>query len=242
MLVTTSWIKEHYEKFNKLYFGDTLPMVKFKINHSKHCFGFAGFRYDLWNNTIIPEVLIMSNYYDSPEYVKIQTLLHEMIHIEDYFWHPEHFVRNRKRVSARTYDAHGTWFLDECKRISNESGYKVGPIVTWSEVNASKLSNNSRRLIAQKKNNALVGAVVGKNGIFWFKTDVNKVDYLKKNISTMYNWNKILGGYKTIKFYTFDNPKFAERRSCCSRIIGWRVTKIEFINKMMEFKATEVHF
>ena len=67
MLVTISWIKEHYDKFNKLYFGDTLPMVKFKINRTKNSFGFAGFQYDFLNDTIIPDILIMSNYYDSPE-------------------------------------------------------------------------------------------------------------------------------------------------------------------------------
>lgn len=242
MLVTISWIKEHYDKFNKLYFGDTLPTVKFKINRTKNSFGFAGFQYDFLNDTIIPDILIMSNYYDSPEYVKIQTLLHEMIHIEDYFWHPEHFIRNHKRVSARVYDAHGTWFLDECKRISKESGYNIGPVVTWSEIKASRPSNYTKKLVAQKVNNALICAVYGTKGVWYFKTDINKVDYLKKKIPTTYNWTLTIGEYKKIKFYTFDNPKFAKRRSCCTRIVGWKLSHSEFIKKMIEFKATEVHF
>lgn len=240
MIVTTNWIAENYSKFNSLYFGGTLPNIKFKTNRSKNSWGFASFRYDWANGTIIPECITISNYYDSPEEVKIQTLLHEMIHIEDYFWHPEHFIRNGRKVSGRSYDAHGYWFMEEAKRLSKESGYKVANHVTKEEVEASTLSTHSRNIQNNHKNNALICAVIGTTGIWYFKTEMKYVEYLRKNLSTRYNWELTIGQFKAIKFYTFDNPSLASRRSCCSTIRGWRTDKFGFMNKMQDIKATEV--
>ena len=240
MIVTTSWISENYSKFNNLCFDGTLPTIKFKVNRSKTCWGFASFRYDFENNIIIPESITISNYYDSPEEVKIQTLLHEMIHIKDYLSHPEHFVRNHRKVSGRTYNPHGEWFSEEANRISNESGYKIATHVTKEEFEASTLSIHSKNIQNNKKNNALICAVIGSTGIWYFKTDVHKVDYLKKTLRTSYNWSLTIGEFKMIKFYTFDNPALASRRSCCSRIRGWKTDKFGFMNKMKDIKATEV--
>ena len=100
MLVTKNWIEKNYNKFNKLYWDGKLPVIEFKINRSRNTWGFASFRYDFMNDTIIPLAITMSNYYDSPENVKIQTLLHEMIHIADYTFQPEHFIHNGRKVSA----------------------------------------------------------------------------------------------------------------------------------------------
>lgn len=241
MIVTTSWISSNYNKFNNLYFGGTLPNIKFKTNHSKTSWGFASFRFDWTNDTIIPEAITISNYYDSPEEVKIQTLLHEMIHIADYFWHPEHFIRNGRRVSGRSYNAHGYWFKEEARRISKESGYKVANYVTREEVEASTLSEHTKNIENNKKNNALICAVIGTTGIWYFKTDFKYIDYLKKNLPTQYNWNLTIGEFKRIKFYTFENAALAARRSCCSKIRGWRTNKFGFMNKMEEIKATEIY-
>lgn len=240
MIVTTNWIAENYSKFNSLYFGGTLPNIKFKTNRSKKTWGFASFIYDWANNTIIPECITISNYYDSPEEVKIQTLLHEMIHIEDYFWHPEHFIRNGRKVSSRSYDAHGYWFNKEARRISEESGYKIANQVTDEEVKASKISESTRKTITNKKSNALICAVIGRTGIWYFKTELKYVDYLKKNIPTRYDWSRTIGTYKQMKFFTFENDSLATRRSCCSTIRGWKTDKFGFMNKMESFKATEV--
>ena len=130
MIVTTTWIEHNYTTFNNLYWNGMLPNISFKISRSRNNWGFASFRYDFMNNTIVPLAITMSNYYDSPENVKIQTLLHEMIHIADYTFHPEHFICNGYKVSARLYDAHGYWFNAEAKRLTNESGYKIANHVT----------------------------------------------------------------------------------------------------------------
>lgn len=242
MLVTTSWIEKKYNKFNKLYFDNKLPKnLKFQVNNSKHNWGYAQYRIDWNNNRLIPELIIISNYYDSPEEVKIQTLLHEMIHIKDFMEHPEHFIRNGKKLNARTYDAHGYWFNWEAERISKKSGYKVSNYITKEEVDVSVPAKLNKKNYDRKKNDALICAITGNNNYIWyFKTDKNKVNHLKKNIPSMYNWDLLINGIKNIKFYTFDNPEFASRPSCYNRIIGWKKDKLGFMNKMKEFKATEV--
>ena len=240
MLVTVNWIENHYNKFNQLYFRGTLPTIKFKTNRTKHSWGYASFIYDYKNNTIIPDEIILSNYYDSPEVVKIQTLLHEMIHIADYTFYPEHYFKNGKKVTKRMYDPHGYWFNQEAKRISKESGYDVHNHVTSEESKASSLSKSTKKSIERRVNKALVCAVFGATGIWWFKTDIDKVDYLKKHLKKAYNWALTIGEFKEIKFYTFENKALASKRSCCTRVRGTKTNKLGFMNAMKRIKATEV--
>lgn len=240
MLVTTNWIENHYNKFNQLYFRGTLPAIKFKTNKTKHSWGYASFIYDYKNDTIIPNEIVLSNYYDSPKVVKIQTLLHEMIHIADYTWHPEHFIKNGRRIGARKYDPHGSWFMTEAKRISKESGYSVANHVTSDEQKVSKLSNSIKVSNQRKINKALICTVIGDKGVWYFKTDIDKVAYLKSRLPKMYDWKLTIGNFKTVKFYTFINNDFATRRSCRTNIRGWRTDRIGMLHKLEDFKATEV--
>lgn len=240
MIVTVNWIENNYNKFNKLYFRGSLPVINFKTNKSCNTWGFASFKYDYRNSTIIPKMITMSTYYDCPEKVLIQTLLHEMIHIADYTWHPEHFIKNGKRISGHHYNAHGVWFLNEAKRISNESGYSINNHVTAEEKESSSLSNKVKELNNRKIDKALICVVNGTTGAWYFKTDIDKSTYLKTNLRNMYNWKPTIGEFKNIKFYTFDDPIFASRRSCKSRIYGWRLTKSEMTNKLIKMKATDI--
>lgn len=241
MIVTTAWIEKNYNKFNKEFFGNMLPNIAFKTNRSRKNWGFATYTYDWAHDTIHPTSITISNYYDSPENVKIQTLLHEMIHIADYTFHPEHFIKNHRKVSIRQYDAHGEWFMNEANRISRESGYKITNYVTKEEVGVSCLSEKSQRCLENKKNNALICVVHGTTGMnFYFKTDVHKVDLVKKTISR-YTFYK-LGSVKNVKFYSFDNEKYANIRSCAVYLKGWFADNIELNLKLRELKATEVRF
>lgn len=232
MIVTVEWIEKHYNKFNQLYFGGTLPRIVFKTSRTKKSWGYATYKYDLKNSTVIPESIVISNYYDSPEDVKIQTLLHEMIHIEDYFWHPEHFIRNGRPISGHYYNAHGIWFRNEARRISEESGYTVTHHVTKDEESRSTLSNNSKRLIDNKKQNARIIACY-KDGFFWyFKTDVNNINNVRNLIK------RYLPKYNKIYEFSFDYEPLACMRSCSSRLRGWKISYNIFMDEMMKFKAT----
>ena len=241
MLVTKNWIEKNYNKFNKLYWDGKLPVIEFKINRSRNTWGFASFRYDFMNDTIIPLAITMPNYYDSPENVKIQTLLHEMIHIADYTFHPEHFIRNGRKVSARSYDAHGYWFNTEAQRLSKESGYKIANHVTKEEIGCSKLSESTIRAQENKRNNAIICVVYGTSGTnFYFKTDIYKIKLMKATIKS-YTFYRI-GEVKTVKYYTFKNDRIANMRSCGKNLRGWFLDNMSMQNKLREIKATEVKF
>ena len=92
MLVTRNWIEKNYNKFNQELWNGMLPNINFVVSRASKTWGCAYYKFDWKNDTIIPEKIAISNYYDSPENVKIQTLLHEMIHIADYTFHPEQVI------------------------------------------------------------------------------------------------------------------------------------------------------
>ena len=236
MLVTVNWISENYNKYNKLCWNGQLPNISFKISRSKKTWGYASFKYDYPNNAIIPETITISNYYDSPEKVKLNTLLHEMIHIADYTFHPEHFIQNHKRVSGHYYDAHGYWFNKECNRLK-EFGFNVTNKVERSEIKVSRMSDKAKIAEMHKVNNALICVVYGTNCNFYFKTDIYKVNYLKKTLKN-YTWYKI-GDIRKIKFYTFKDDKLAAMRSCAKSVRGWHANNQRTMNFLERVKATD---
>lgn len=100
-------------------------------------------------------------------------VLHEMVHIADYVFHPEHFdhVYSGSRWEiidrniGRRYDAHGdTFFMKEAQRLSSY-GREVNKRVTSGENATSSVSgklltqgrkgNNSRKTEEKKSRNIL---------------------------------------------------------------------------------------
>lgn len=235
MLVTISWMKKNYDKYNTLYFNGKLPEIDFKISRSKKTWGYASYR---WFRTGIvkPLDITMSNYYDSPEEVKLTTLLHEMIHIYDYTINPHHYVRNGRKVR---YDAHGWWFKSECDRLK-KFGWDIEKYVTEEEKAVSSLTAHSAALEKAKQDNALLCVIVGTNGFNWMvKTNDSHATEVLKTISRC-RWNMTLGSVKDINFYRFDNPELASRRSAGKSIRGWKYSHSGLIKRLEFLKATEV--
>jgi hypothetical protein len=240
MLVTIAWIEKNYKKFNKMYWDNKLPDIEFKVSRSRNTWGYAAFRYNYAKSTITPTSITLSNYYDSPENVKINTLLHEMIHIADYTFHPEHFIRNGRRVSGHHYDAHGYWFQSEAKRIE-KFGWTISKHVTNEEQKISKLSEHSEKCLTRKKDVALICVIRGTSGMnFYFKTDIYKVKDVKATIKR-YNFYYI-GEVRKIEFYTFDDEKLAVKRSCGKNLRGWFLNNEKMLKKLESIKATTVKF
>lgn len=239
MLVTKQWIEKNYNKFNEELFGGLLPNIEFKICRSRTSWGFAECKYDLKNSTIIPVSITMSNYYDSPEKIKLNTLLHEMIHIEDYTFHPEHFIRNGRRITGHHYDAHGWWFQKEAQRVE-KYGWKITKHVTKEEENASKLSTSAKKCIERKKDLALLCVLRGSNGNnFYFKTDINKAKMIPSTVKK-YRFYYI-GDVRKIEFYTFKDDELATRRSCGKKLTGWHADNIRLMKKLEKIKATKIN-
>ena len=240
MLITKRWIEKNYDKFNEEFFGGLLPNIQFNVNRSKNSWGFASYKYDYKNDTIIPQAITLSNYYDSPEKVKLNTLLHEMIHIADYTLHPEHFIKNGHRVSGHRYDAHGWWFQNEAKRIE-KFGWIITKHITKEEEEVSKLSISSERCLARRKNDAILCVVRGTTGMnFYFKTDIYKIKIIKSTIKKYRFYH--IGDIRKIEFYTFDDIELSSRRSCGKRLSGWFANNKELMNKLENIKATTVKY
>lgn len=230
MIVTVEWIRAKYNKFNKLYFNGELPEIEFKLSRSKNTWGYAGYIISIKTGKITPEYIAISNYYDSPEHVKECTLLHEMIHVKDYVQNPEHYVVGHRK--NRYYDPHGTWFKNEASKFI-QYGYDINKNVTDQEIEASKQSANTKRILARKKNNTRIFAVYGYNYKIWFcKTSPENVDNLLKLVKKNEYWfNSRLGGIDEICVFSTKSEKYIELRSCYSKLSGWLLSSVKFIDE-----------
>ena len=236
MIVTKSWIENNYNKYNNLYFGGVLPKIEFKISRSKKTWGQADYIYNRFTNKLTPISISISNYFNSPEEVKLTTLLHEMIHIYDYTVNPTHFVKNGKKVK---YDAHGYWFKNEAARIYKLSGLDIQKYVTKEEKEVSQLSERAAQNIENQKEVALVCVVNGSISSWFFKTNVWQAETALGTIGNI-SWEREIGKVKSIKFYKFDDPKLAAHRSCGKRLKGSKFNTEGILRKLEEIKATEI--
>ena len=186
MLATIPWMREKYDYYNKLLWDGKLPSISFKINNSSKTWGYATYGFNTYNNSVTPKSITMSNRYDSPENVKLGTLIHEMIHIADYTFNPHHFVWNHEKVSKRSYNSHGyDYFIPEMNRINKilkNQGIIVSPKATESEKQQSELSQKNKELLNRKIENG-VHVFVSK-----LKNRENSYEYTMAVVqSTMYN-------------------------------------------------------
>lgn len=166
MLVTVEWMKSNYDRFNAEYWEGSLPSdLSFKVSRSSSTWGYASYEFNLRRNEIKPTGITMSNYYDSPEEVKLATLLHEMIHIADYHFHPWHFICNGRKV--RGYDAHGPLFFQaEASRLK-AYGWNIDKYVQDEEETVSKVSDMERARIDAKLERGVHVFVVGFKNLQW---------------------------------------------------------------------------
>ena len=156
MRISAKWIRENYIKYNEILFGGKLPTnIEFKLGRMKNSVGAAGYIVDCKTGTITPKYIKISGMYDNVEDAHLSTLLHEMIHIEDYVFHPEHFFSEETDYNGHTiyrrkeYDAHGEWFLSECDRINSKNiiKFKLSPKQTDEETKTETALFNTSLII-----------------------------------------------------------------------------------------------
>ena len=83
-------------------------------------------------------------------------------------------------------------------------------------------------------NDARIIAAFNGNIVWFFKTDVYKIANVRKLIK--YHFPE----YTKIQEFTFDNETLAHRRSCNTKLSGWKVTKMQFMQYMEKYKATTI--
>ena len=238
MLVTIDWIKKNYDVFNERYFDGVLPKnLEFKVSKSKHTWGYAQYRYDCSANTITPLSITISNYYDSPESVKLNTLIHEMIHIYDYVLNPNHYISNGRRVGRR-YNAHGYWFLNQCERFK-KYGFDINPKVTSDEHKVSTLSESTQKKRLKCIEDAIVVVIRGEKNNWMIKTNKRCFPELKDTICNI-RWGTTLGTIKDVRCYSINDEKFASMRSQAKHARGWKLNNEQLMKKLESLKATEI--
>lgn len=220
MVVNAEWIKQKYDFFNQKYWGGKLPTnIAFETDRSKKRWGGAGFSYKYRGYgrnqvkiSITPTKITISNYYDSPERIKETTLLHEMIHIADYYFHPEHYLG----LNGKKYDPHGSdFFIPEARRLAAD-GWDIEKYVTQEEMNSSTMSDATVKRIRQ---NAKMGyalcVLTRKDGGFfdYFKTSSNLIDYMDSVLMSVWkNW--LIKNITKISWYKTTSIEFADMRTC----------------------------
>ena len=238
MIVTKDWIKQNYCKFNRIYFDGVLPMVKFKTSRAEHNWGYATYMFDVQKNTVIPYSITISNYYDSPEWVKQNTLLHEMIHIYEYYVYPERFIKHKKY--SRRYDAHGLFFQQIANRI-NRDGWNVSKYVDSSSVNESQLSSKTIANNNKKINRAVICVCRAKDTSFLFKTDIKKINDVNKTLHRDKSYIEFrIGKINDIKYYKFDNPQLAKKSSCVTQLRGHFVSNKKIDEHLKIWNAQQI--
>lgn len=212
MTVDKKWVKENYLKFNNIAFNGSLPTnIAFKTNGRIKSCAYASYVMHLDTGIVDDLELVMNSNLDNNEEAHICTLLHEMIHIEDYVFHTEHFLREKtfptpriKYEKVKGYDAHGEWFLGECARINNMhlTKYQLSPKQTSEE------SKTEKNLAELKTRVCLMRVAINDPSKYWriLKTSERgmkgQVDTVKNNVGY---WSRC--GYVKFEWYKQSEDK-----------------------------------
>lgn len=208
----TRWVKENYNKYNDLYFDGVLPQINVKIIKTRKKVAQASFKVNVVDNTLYDYEIGFSKYYDMTENERIRTLLHEMIHIADYYHYPEHFWNGKCKVK---YDAHGPiFFLKEAERLKNYgweiekySDRKNGEI-TDSEWAKNKLAQPYYLIIFEQDDNKWWIMKVAKKRIKEIFNLYKRDD--KENIVVETNFQKMTKCKCTYKYHYVGNQEFVD--------------------------------
>lgn len=111
MIPTIDYIQSHFDEYNARFFNGSLPPVPIKLSHARTFLGkltfvkhrtwlFGGWKYSNFT-------LRINTYYDLPEPLIQDTILHEMIHyfiavnqLRDTSTHGQLFRREMRRINA----------------------------------------------------------------------------------------------------------------------------------------------
>ena len=214
MIVTVEWMSVKFKEFNEKFWEGKLETPAFKTNRSEHMFGQAlcsihrpYYRYgdaDSWYT--YDRVLKMSTYYDQPEKYLEDTILHEMIHLAEYQFHPEVFKYKR-------YDYHGYYFQKEADRI-NKFGYNIQKLVQDDEIQNCNLSERAQavkeRKIAKGYYLAYCHCMDSKKNVFHtFKINANQLNKDFPAFCKKY-WAKKM--YDEVYVYHTSSEEFLDKR------------------------------
>lgn len=237
MLYTREWVASNYNKYNKEIWGGALPnfnTLDFALTNAKRPWGQAGCKRWVRDNNNTPcakgPVLRLSNYYDSPEDVKLNVLLHEMCHLYECFCEPKYIIKTvlKKRFTNEyPRDGHGKVFFEQAARVKSLCGIEITRFVKDSEIEAS--NTNSEKMASYAKKIESMGGVP----VYIFKLiDTSKCEFAfakVENANAQAKWNEFLSSDRYKRYFTdilyckSFSPKCVEMTS--SRSVSWYLIK-----------------
>ena len=122
---TKKFLKNGYDMLNEKLFNNRLPSdFEFKIEHGLKD-NAAGHTYANDNKKegeFVIDGVSLNGTLMMTIHSWLETILHEMIHVMDFKFHPEHFVDARK--TGVPYDEHKGWFMKQANKFKNK-GFNV---------------------------------------------------------------------------------------------------------------------
>ena len=182
---TTEFLKIAYDKLNLELFGNELPSnldLVVKSAPSRSFFGRATATIYRRSRKLTPKSIILNGSATLTLHEWLEVVVHEMVHIVDYTFHPEHFF-------GRKYDAHGTWFLDFGKKFEKD-GFHV-----QKYCNAEYGINTDDKKVKKQMNDMLL-------------IEFSPGEIIRVSPTMKYKVVNILEAkrYKNLKFWTTENP------------------------------------
>lgn len=233
MLATVDWMKDNYAFFNEKYWNGELPECDFSVGRSKKKWGAAECKLDRRSRTANSFRIILSNYMDTTEYTRRNILLHEMIHIAEYFYHPDSFIR-------RGHNAHGSYFMLEADRL-NRDGWDVTVKVSEKVREASSLSAVGKkseariRSKAEKKFQVLVGTHKKEFTRSGYET-TKTLFVLPKNVECAWGARTLEKNFRLSEIESFwiSDTKYANLRGSLRK--GWFITE-EYYDSLVKSRS-----
>lgn len=130
MELTTELIAKRFDKYNKLYFNNSLPKPEFKIINSYNNCGSFRFLENRQKTKIHHELIEISGNYDWTDKQLRDILVHEMIHF--------YLIRNKRENKRRPHSG-------EFLKMATEFNEKYGMNIT-KRVDLSKLKQKKKDL------------------------------------------------------------------------------------------------
>lgn len=224
-------IKKWYAEFNAKYFksvGRGLPDdidIEMSSRMSRS-WGYAEFVLASEDGRLYAKKLKIkiNKNNDVPEKEYKNTLIHEMIHIEDYVYFLDHYYYMLNGViQKRRYDAHGTWFLDECSRI-NQDGWKLQKYVdeaVFKEARSKQADMKSKdgyllvicHCLKEWKNGSWIWCTPENPRYFMYKTNDANLNKTVKAMGSEFAYKAAV--------YECHSTKYANNINCATRLRGW---------------------
>ena len=221
---TGDFLKVAYGIFNHRFFNGTLPSkleFRIKTQPTKSYIGMASYVYDNLRGRVKACAVTLNGSRTLTLHEWLEVVLHEMIHVLDYETNPERFVGYMRR----SYDAHGSWFLDQGKKFESE-GFHV-----QRYCNAEIGVNTSNTKMKNRVGNSVFLYMQGTNSQpLVIKTSRNNLDRNLEYITARIGKGSSFGyGVKEIKIMSSENPNVAllkdlRMRNEYSRISWWWFT------------------